>query len=141
VLIRLANAADSSHAVAARAVVELHRRGEVLHLTPQNLVEFRAVATRPTGVNGLGLSPQEAEQKAALFEKAFPLLAESPDIFPEWKALVVALGVVGKQVHDARLLAVCHVHGVARILTFNVGHFTRLAGFGPAVSVVDPSRV
>jgi len=66
VLIRLANAADSSHAVAARAVVELHRRGEVLHLTPQNLVEFRAVATRPTGVNGLGLSPQEAEQKAAV---------------------------------------------------------------------------
>src|SRR4051794_41001165 len=30
ILVRLANTADASHAVAARAVVELHRRGEAL---------------------------------------------------------------------------------------------------------------
>jgi hypothetical protein len=40
----LANARDVRHAVAARAVLELHRRGEVLHATPQDLVEFRNVA-------------------------------------------------------------------------------------------------
>jgi len=54
ILVRLANRADASYPVADRAVVELHRRGEVLHLTPQNLVEFRNVATRPASVNGLG---------------------------------------------------------------------------------------
>ena len=43
-----------------------------------------------------------------------------------------ALGVVGKQVHDARLVAVCHVYGVSHLLTFNVTHFARLAGFAPA---------
>ncbi len=47
VLVRLANIADASHAVAARAVIELHRRGEVLYLTSQVLIEFRNVATRP----------------------------------------------------------------------------------------------
>jgi hypothetical protein len=47
--------------------------------------------------------------------------------------VVGALGVVGKQVHDARLLAVCQVHGVTHLLTFNVSHFARLAGFGPVL--------
>ena len=42
--------------------------------------------------------------------------------YPAWKALVNALGVIGKQVHDARLVAVCHVHAVTHLLTFNVAH-------------------
>src|SRR5262245_38726702 len=141
ILGRLANASDVQHAVAARAVLELHRRGEVLHITPQILVEFRNVATRPVAVNGLGLSTVDAEALAATFEARFPLLTETPDIYPAWKALVAALGVIGKQVHDARLVAVCHVHAVTHVLTFNVAHFVRLAGFGPGVVVVDPATV
>lgn len=46
-----------------------------------------------------------------------------------------------KQVHDARLIAVCHVHAVTHLLTFNVSHFVRMAGFGPGVVVVDPATV
>lgn len=61
VLVRLANAADAQHAVATHAVLELHRRGEVLHLTAQVLIEFRNVATRSAAVNGLGLSNVDAE--------------------------------------------------------------------------------
>lgn len=141
VLTRLANTADARHAVAARAVLELHRRGEVLHVTPQVLVEFRNVATRAVAVNGLGLSTVDTEAQTATFEARFPLLAETPAVYPAWKALVGALGVIGKQVHDARLVAVCHVHGVTHLLTFNVAHFTRLAGFGPGVVVVDPGSV
>jgi predicted nucleic acid-binding protein len=141
VLGRLANQADAAHPVAVRAIAELHRRGEVLHLTPQNLIEFRNFATRPVAVNGLGLAASTADGLAATFEASFSLLGETPDIFPAWKALVGALGVVGKQVHDARLVAVCHAHGVSHLLTFNVGHFVRLAGFGPGVVVVDPATV
>src|SRR5580658_1382088 len=111
VLARLANAADARHAVAARAVLELHRRGEVLNITPQVMVEFRNVATRPAAVNGLGLSTVDAEAQAATFEVRFSLLAETPDIYPAWKDLVGAISVIGKQVHDARLVAVCHVNG------------------------------
>src|SRR5947207_11745385 len=87
ILVRLANRSDPSYPVADRSVVTLHLRGEVLHLTPQNLVEFRNVATRPAAVNGLGLSAAAAEMKAADFETLFPLLAETPDIYPAWKAL------------------------------------------------------
>lgn len=112
ILGRLANRADVSHALAAAAIAELHRRGDKLHITPQNLIEFRNFATRPVSANGLGLSALVADGLAVTFEATFPLLAETPDIFPAWKAIVGALGVVGKQVHDERLIAVCHVHGV-----------------------------
>jgi predicted nucleic acid-binding protein len=141
ILARLANTADALYATADRAVIELHKRGEVLHIAPQNLIEFRNAATRPKAANGLGLSPVDAEAKAAVFEGTFPLLTETPDIYPAWKALVGALAIIGKRVHDARLVAVCHVHAVKHVLTFNVTHFTGMAGFGPGIVVVDPATV
>jgi predicted nucleic acid-binding protein len=141
ILARLANAADPQHAVAARAVVELHRRGEVLHVTPQVLIEFRSMATRPKAQNGLGLSAADAEAQAAGFEAVFALLPDTPDIYPAWKALVGALGIIGKQVHDARVVAVCHVHGVTHVLTLNVPDFAPMAGFGPGLVVVHPASV
>jgi len=141
ILVRLANTSDVHHAVATRAVLELHRRGEVLHITPQVMIEFRNVATRPPAVNGAGLSIVTTEAHAATFEARFPLLPETPDIYPAWKALVSALGVIGKQVHDARLVAVCHAHAVTHVLTFNVAHFLRLATPAPGVVVCDPASV
>jgi predicted nucleic acid-binding protein len=141
ILGRLANAKEVPHGVAAHAVLELHRRGEVLHVTPQVMIEFRNVATRPVARNGLGLSTVDTEALAATYEARFPLLAETPDIYPAWKSLVTVLGIVGKQVHDARLVAVCHAHAVTHVLTFNVAHFNRLATFGPGIVVVDPATV
>lgn len=141
ILSRLANAADVLFGIASHAVAELHRRGEVLHITPQNLVEFRNVATRPVANNGLGLAAVDAEAKAGIFESTFPLLVETPAIYPTWKALVQTLGVTGKQVHDARLASICHVHGVTHVLTFNVKHFARFAAYGPGITVVDPATV
>jgi predicted nucleic acid-binding protein len=141
ILGRLANTGDAQHVVATRAVLELHRRGEGLQVAPHVMVEFRNVATRPVAVNGLGLSTEDTETLAATFEARFTMLSETPDIYPAWKALVGALGVIGKRVHDARLVAVCHVHAVTHLLTFNVGHFKGMAGFGPGVVVVDPTSV
>src|SRR5690349_1390361 len=92
---RLANAGDAKYVVAARAVTALHRRGEVLHVTPQNLIEFRALATRPVAANGLGLAAVDVESKIADFEAEFPLLPDTPAIYPAWKAVVQALGVLG----------------------------------------------
>ena len=141
ILVRLSNAVDTQYATADRAVRDLHRCGEELLIVPQNLIEFRNVATRPIKVNGLGLSAAEAELSAARFEAQFPLLPETPDFFPAWKAIVQSLGIIGKQVHDARLVAACHVHAVTHLLTFNTPHFARMAGFGPGLIVIHPSNV
>jgi len=141
ILMRLANIDDVSHQLASQAVLELHRRGEVLHITPQVLIEFRNVATRPRVVNGVGLSSADAKAKAAIFQGRFSLLPDTPEVFPAWEAIVNALAVTGKQVHDARLVAVCHVHAVTHLLTFNAAHFRRLAAFGSGVVVVEPAGV
>jgi predicted nucleic acid-binding protein len=141
ILGRLANRADPLYRVADAAVAKLFLANETLHLTPQNLIEFRNVATRPKAVNGLGLSVSEAESKAAVFEASFSLLADTAGIFPAWKALVSTVGVIGKQVHDARLVAVCHVHNVTHLLTFNTSHFAALASCAPRLVIVDPAKV
>lgn len=137
IIVRLANSADARYPTAVKAVLELHRRNEALQITPQVLVEFRNVATRPIAVNGLGLSTTDADRHLATFESRFPLLPETPDLHAAWKAIVQGVAVVGKQVHDARLVAVCHVHNVSHLLTFNHAHFSRMAGFGPGLNVVD----
>jgi predicted nucleic acid-binding protein len=141
ILLRLANTSDVQYPVAQHAVFMLHRQGETLSTTPQNLIEFRSGATRPVADNGLGFTPAVVEQKAAIFETLFPLLPETPDIYPAWKTLVQAARVIGKQVHDARLVAICHVYGITHVLAFNIRHFARFVGVGPGLVVVDPNKV
>jgi predicted nucleic acid-binding protein len=141
ILCRLGNTADRLFATATNAILELQRRGEVLYLSPQVLIEFRSVATRPAAMNGMGLGPSDVELKSTGFESDFQLLTETPDIFPAWKVIVENLGVIGKQVHDARLVAVCHVYGLTHVLTFNTRDFARFSGFGPGIIVVDPATL
>jgi predicted nucleic acid-binding protein len=141
VLVRLASSTDASHAVARRAVRTLRQQGETLSITPQCLIGFRSVATRPTAVNGLGADAVEAQSHLTTFDQSFQLLPDTPDIFPTWKSLVTTGGVIGKQVHDARLVAVCHVHGVSHLLTFNTAHFARFATIDAGIVVVDPASV
>jgi len=109
-------------------------QGDVLYITPQVLVEFQALATRPLAANGLGMTAAEASAWAAQIEALFPLLPETPDIYPRWRALVDAHDVRGRQVYDARLVAVMEAHGVNRLLTLNPTHFRRFGG----ITVVEP---
>jgi predicted nucleic acid-binding protein len=141
VLVRLANAADAAHSTVACAVLELHRHGETLHIAAQNLVEFRSVATRPLAVNGLGMSAPEAQAKADSFEATFALLPDTPAIFPSWKALVNAAGTTGKQVHDARIVAVCEIYNVTKLMTFDVAHFRPLVALRPHITLLDPTTI
>jgi predicted nucleic acid-binding protein len=138
ILVRLANTADLQYPVALEAILELHRSGETLFTTPQVFVEFRNVSTRPKSVNGLGLTSIEAELKATGFESRFPILPDQPAIHTAWKLIVSQADVLGKQVHDARLVAVCHVHQVAKILTFNGRHFSRFSSLHPGLQILDP---
>ena len=141
ILARLANTADPQYPMAVLRGDGVASAAEKRCAAPQNLVEFRNAATRPVAQNGLGLTAAEAMTKASLFEAAFPLLVETPDIYPAWKALVDSMGVIGKQVHDARLVACCHIHGISHLLSFNTAHFVRLAASGPGIMAVDPATI
>ena len=56
--------------------------------------------------------------------------------FGIWRKLIVAHSVKGKQVHDARLVALMKTNGIAHILTLNGGDFTRY----PGIVAIDPAN-
>jgi predicted nucleic acid-binding protein len=137
ILLRWVQPGDPDHALARSSVKELLRRGEDVYITSQNCIEFWSVATRPTGVNGLGMSPAQADAELQQLEALFPLLPDTPAIYAEWRQIVVAVGVSGAKVHDARLVAVTRAHGISHVLTFNPSDFQRF----PGIIVVHPRDV
>jgi predicted nucleic acid-binding protein len=125
VLLRRTQPDHPHHAVAVESVARLIVTGEPVCFTPQNIAEFWNVATRPSASNGMGFSPALTLAEIGKIERVLTLLPDSPAAYAEWKRLVVAHGVLGSKVHDARLVAAMNVHGVRRILTFNTGDFIR----------------
>ncbi|MCD4726257.1 MAG: transposase [Pirellulales bacterium] len=72
---------------------------------------------------GLGVAELRRLKQIDRLLDQFPLLPETPVVFGEWLRLVTKHGVIGKQVHDTRLVAILNTHRVARLLTFNTGDF------------------
>lgn len=138
ILLRFLLRNDPSYPAIRHAVRIIKIRREQLVTTPQNIAEFWNVCTRPTAARGgLGLSVEATERRLRLLERHFRVLPDSPAVYKEWKALVLAHGVKGVQVHDARLVAAMKVHGVARIITLNVDDFKRY----PGIKAFVPSDV
>lgn len=127
---RMQRAADDS-------VQTLRRQGERLVLAPQNVYEFWVVAMRPVAQNGLGLTSLEAAAEVSRFKSLFGLLADSAAIMPAWERLVLRHQVVGKNAHDARLVAAMIVHGIDRLLTFNTADFARYQ----QITVISPEDI
>jgi predicted nucleic acid-binding protein len=125
ILIRWVQLSDPDYPAIEAALEELSRRSVVLCITSQNVAEFWSACTRPLDRNGYGLSPDEADRRAKLFEARLRLLPDSLLVHEEWRKLLVTYKVSGVQVHDARLVAAMHVHGVKQILTLNVKDFAR----------------
>jgi len=140
-LVRSANSNDPLHALAVTALTDLFQRDELLFIAPQNLIEFWSVCTRPLEANGgLGLSADDAISIVDVLATEFLVAPETPDVYPALRNLLGSVPILGKQDHDARLAAVCHVHGIQNLLTFNVRHFTRFENIPPGLHVVDPKQ-
>ena len=134
VFLRSVQPTHPSHGAAVRSVARLIREGESLVVTPQIIAEFWNVATRPTDNNGLGFSPDVATTEIAKIEEFSSIVAESIDVYAEWKRLIAMHKVRGVQAHDARLVAAMNVYGIRRILTFNGDDFGRYR-----IEVLTPS--
>lgn len=125
VLLRSIDDGHVAQSTARDGLLALRDRGEAVSIFPQNLVEFWAVATRPLESNGLGWSVDRASQELADLKKLFVVRVDIESILAEWKKLVIRHRVIGKQVHDAHLVASMLVHGVTHLLTFNTDDFKR----------------
>jgi predicted nucleic acid-binding protein len=128
ILLRMTRRLDPQHKVVAAALARLAEQRTALCYTHQNIAELWNTMTRPAERNGLGLSVAEAEREVLAIEAGMSLLPEDERVYHEWRQIVVRHGVMGVQVHDARLAAAMYVHGVRHILTLNVADFIRFDG-------------
>jgi predicted nucleic acid-binding protein len=136
VLLRSIQSNHPMHEAAVYAIQSLLKQGEI-SIVCQNLIEFWAVATRPVNANGLGLDVSTTTQELTQLKTFFTLQPDTPDIFFVWEKLVFKYQVVGKQVHDTRLVAAMIVHQITHLLTFNVNDFQRFS----EIEVVDPRDI
>jgi predicted nucleic acid-binding protein len=128
VLLRWANAEHPDYALLSRVIEALFLSGDDVYVTPQNLIEYWCVSTRPLDRNGLGLSVMRTNSDLQRIKSYFRFAPDSPAIFEEWERLVSTHGVYGAQVHDAGLAAAMLTHGIPRIITFNTRDFVRYPG-------------
>ncbi len=137
ILLRLAETNSPMNAIARRSVVTLKQQGLELHIAPQNIIEFWVVATRPISSNGLGLTVEDAIRETQRLKVLFTLLDDRLELFSTWENLVQKYQVLGKQAHDARLVAAMAIHEISHILTFNIQDFQRFV----EIIVIDPNAV
>lgn len=137
ILVRLSDSGHPAQAVCDLALQRMLQRHDRVFICAQTAIEFWAVATRPRSVNGLGLSPMDAEGELRRAERWLVWLSEPPDIAVRWRALVTRYSVLGKQAHDARLVALMGAHGLTHLLTLNASDFARF----PGVTCIEPAAV
>lgn len=124
VLLAATDLSRASCAAATKLLTEDERR---LAITPQIVREYVAVATRPVDVNGLGLGVADAVANVAQFLDDMELLREDAATTRLLLELIGPMAAVGRQVHDANVVAVAMAHGAAAIVTDNASHFARFA--------------
>ena len=137
VLLRAAEPQSARHGIAGAALERLLRGSEQCFVAPQVIVEFWAVVTRARAANGLGWRNQQTKQAVDRLLQQFPILDENPRVFTTWLDLVLSHSIAGKRVHDARLVAIMHVHQVTHLLTFNIADFPAHLG----VVAVSPDEL
>ena len=75
-LLRLADTGSEQHAIATQALARLLSHGDEVYLTPQNFIEFWAVATRPMDANGFGWSTERTAKEVSDLRQRFPVLPD-----------------------------------------------------------------
>ena len=140
VLLRLVDQNDDQHELVRRAVRSLIALKEVLLIASQNVAEFLNVATRPVANNGLAMTTKQAVE---LFhretESICSVVIEGESTHRELLRLVDQYSVTGKQVHDARLIAIILTWEIENLLTLNDRHFRRFEPEG--IKVVSPGDI
>lgn len=126
VLVRLAAKSDPQYRLVNAAVVKLVRQQYRLAYTLQNVAEAWVVLTRPvTSRGGYGFNYAKARKYRDRLHRTLVLLEDRPEVYDHWMKLVDHYQIVSVNAHEARIVATMQVHGVTRVLTFNVNDFKR----------------
>ncbi|MEO8727231.1 MAG: PIN domain-containing protein [Acidobacteriaceae bacterium] len=137
ILIAISSIRSPGYSDVEAAVKILRQQNTQLVISSQNAIEYWAVCTRPAERNGFGLSIERAQHELSYIEKNYSIIKDLPAVYEAWRSLVSSHEISGRQVHDARLVAVMLVYGIDRILTLNGADFRRFADIG--ISVLIPA--
>ncbi|MBE9214453.1 PIN domain-containing protein [Plectonema cf. radiosum LEGE 06105] len=137
IILRFADTHSSEYEIISNAISQILLQGGQCFITPQVLIEFWVVATRPVAVNGLGWTPEETERAVQILINQFDLLEETPDIFPIWLSLATTHKISGKRTHDLRIQAVVLARNISHILTLNPKDFVEVEG----ITIVHPNSI
>jgi predicted nucleic acid-binding protein len=137
VLTRVAHRNHPHTPLADAALQRLWVDGHELRIVPQVLYEYWSVATRPPDNNGLGFPPDLVAADVERFKSVFAVLRDERGVLEPWQRIALDCRALGKQAHDAHLVAAMQKHGLTHILTFNTGDFARY----PNVATLSPSAV
>jgi len=126
VLVRLAAKTDPQYSLVNAAVIKLVREQQRLAYALQNVAEAWVVLTRPvTSRGGFGFTYEKAKKYRERLHCSLIFLDDQPAVYANWMNLIDQYKIVGVNAHEARLVATMQVHGVTKILTFNVNDFKR----------------
>lgn len=137
ILLRISRQHDPQHEVIGSALMALESQRSALYYSLQSVAEFWNVCTRPADRNGYGLGIAETNRSVEAIERRMTYLPDNDRVYSIWRELVIANGVRGVQVHDARLAAIMQAYGLTRILTLNEPDFLRYAD----IQAVHPRQV
>jgi predicted nucleic acid-binding protein len=124
VLIAAVDSARPGH-IEAQELIEGDPRA--LAVTGQIMREFLVVMTRPVAVNGYGVRGDSAVAVWSEITSTLDLLDEGVGSQQLLRTFVADGRALGKQVHDAQLVAVAVDRAATSIVTANRRHFERFA--------------
>ncbi len=125
------------HSVAASRIASLAEGREPWAIPWPCVHEFLAIVTHPRVYDPPSLIAEALGQIDVWFESpTLLLLAEAEEYWPFLRATVTAGKVVGPRIHDARIAALCRLHGVRELWSAD-RDFSRF----PNLAVVNPLAV
>lgn len=123
------------HRVAIAALHDIAMSGAAAWISRQVLREYLVQLTRP-GVLPAATAAQIAAAQAAALTSLYRVADGTGAVFRELLPLVQTGLSVGKQVHDANIVATCIAYGIPRLLTHNMADFKRFGGMIRVESLV-----
>ena len=125
IILRSKQNGSSHHKEVTEKLIKLAENGEELVICPQVIYEFYVVATRPPDNNGFGLSPETAIGELENIVETYSMLAETDQVYFNWRKLISDYKVIGKNAHDARIVAFMVSNSIGSLYTLNKKDFER----------------
>jgi len=119
-------ATDSSRQEHAdcHALLEAGLQGkQSLFISGQVIREYLVVATRPSEVNGFGMSTDQALNNVAQMKQCLQVLDETAEVSNRLTKLVARYELTGKRIHDANIVATMLENGIKQLKTLNFSDF------------------